>query len=41
MDGGVVQYLGDTIWELFCRVEILFVNRCGHVDVEDVLIASS
>lgn len=41
MAGGVFLYLGDTIWELSCRIEILFVNSCGHVDMEDVLIASS
>jgi hypothetical protein len=41
MDGGVVQYLGDTISGLYDRTVILSVNSCGHVDMEDVLIASS
>jgi hypothetical protein len=41
MAGGVVLYLGDTIWELLYRTEILFVSSCGHVDVEDIRIASS
>jgi hypothetical protein len=41
MPGGAVLCLGDTILGLFYRIVILSVNSCGHVDVEDVLIASS
>jgi len=41
MAGGVVQYLAGTISGLLYRKVILYVNTCGHVDVEDVRIASS